>query len=186
MAQIKTQNKKLPSKSSNHAIIGFEAELFKAADLLRANMEPSDYKQFVQSEKFVKEHGGRINSISIYGQESNNTTWRLAKMNLAIRGIDADIKFNNDGSFHKDEHKTLKADFILANPQFNTSDWGGDRLNFVLTPGRYVGSMAKEEDNEPFAEKMTRLVATLKDQTNEANRLNSAIVANLKELGFEL
>ncbi len=141
---------------------------------------------FVQSEKFVKEHGGRINSISIYGQESNNTTWRLAKMNLAIRGIDADIKFNNDGSFHKDEHKTLKADFILANPQFNTSDWGGDRLNFVLTPGRYVGSMAKEEDNEPFAEKMTRLVATLKDQTNEANRLNSAIVANLKELGFEL
>ncbi len=83
---------------------------------------------FVQSEKFVEEHGGRIGDIAIYGQESNYTTWRLAKMNLAVRGIDADIRWNNEGSFHKDELPDLKADFILANPPFNTSDWGGDRL----------------------------------------------------------
>jgi type I restriction enzyme M protein len=83
---------------------------------------------FVQSEKFVEEHGGRIGDIAIYGQESNYTTWRLAKMNLAVRGIDADIRWNNEGSFHKDELADLKADFILANPPFNISDWGGDRL----------------------------------------------------------
>ena len=83
---------------------------------------------FVQSEKFVEEHGGRTGDIAIYGQESNNTTWRLAKMNLAVRGIDADIRWNNEGSFHKDELPDLKADFILANPPFNISDWGGDRL----------------------------------------------------------
>ncbi|WP_374765257.1 class I SAM-dependent DNA methyltransferase [Yunchengibacter salinarum] len=83
---------------------------------------------FVQSEKFVEEHGGRMGDIAIYGQESNYTTWRLAKMNLAVRGIDADIRWNNDGSFHKDELADLKADYILANPPFNVSDWGGDRL----------------------------------------------------------
>ncbi len=83
---------------------------------------------FVQSEKFVEEHGGRIGDIAIYGQESNYTTWRLAKMNLAVRGIDADIRWNNEGSFHKDELPDLKVDFILANPPFNISDWGGDRL----------------------------------------------------------
>ncbi len=83
---------------------------------------------FVQSEKFVEEHGGRIGDIAIYGQESNYTTWRLAKMNLAVRGIDADIRWNNEGSFHKDELPDLKANFILANPPFNISDWGGDRL----------------------------------------------------------
>lgn len=83
---------------------------------------------FVQSEKFVQEHGGRIGDIAIYGQESNYTTWRLAKMNLAVRGIDSDIRWNNEGSFHKDELRDLKADYILANPPFNISDWGGDRL----------------------------------------------------------
>ncbi len=83
---------------------------------------------FVQSEKFVQEHGGRIADIAIYGQESNYTTWRLAKMNLAVRGIDSDIRWNNEGSFHKDELRDLKADYILANPPFNISDWGGDRL----------------------------------------------------------
>ena len=83
---------------------------------------------FVQSEKFVQEHGGRIRDIAIYGQESNYTTWRLAKMNLAVRGIDSDIRWNNEGSFHKDELRDLKADYILANPPFNVSDWGGDRL----------------------------------------------------------
>jgi type I restriction enzyme M protein len=83
---------------------------------------------FVQSEKFALEHEGRIGDIAIYGQESNYTTWRLCKMNLAVRGIDADIRWNSEGSFHKDELRDLKAEFILANPPFNISDWGGDRL----------------------------------------------------------
>jgi type I restriction enzyme M protein len=83
---------------------------------------------FVQSEKFVLAHGGRMGDIAIYGQESNFTTWRLAKMNLAIRGIDTNLGAEPADSFHKDQHKDLKADFILANPPFNMSDWGGDRL----------------------------------------------------------
>jgi type I restriction enzyme M protein len=83
---------------------------------------------FVQSEKFVESHGGRIGDIAIYGQESNYTTWRLAKMNLAVRGIDSDIRWNAEGSFHKDELPDLRADYILANPPFNISDWGGERL----------------------------------------------------------
>ena len=84
---------------------------------------------FVHSEKFVKEHQGRVNDISIYGQESNQTTWRLCKMNLAIRGIDSSqVKWNNEGSFLNDAHKDLKADYIIANPPFNVSDWGGDLL----------------------------------------------------------
>ena len=83
---------------------------------------------FVQSEKFVEAHGGRRTDLSIYGQESNQTTWRLSKMNLAIRGIEANIAWNSGGSFHNDAFKDLKADFILANPPFNDSDWGGERL----------------------------------------------------------
>jgi len=84
---------------------------------------------FVQSEKFVASHQGRINDISIYGQESNLTTWRLCKMNLAIRGIDSSqVGWNNEGSFLNDLHKDLKADYVIANPPFNDSDWGGDLL----------------------------------------------------------
>lgn len=101
---------------------------------------------FVQSEKFIKAHrdyykknsakGGSkklslnpADHISIYGQESNQTTWRLAKMNLAIRGIDSsNVKWNNEGSFLNDAHKDLKADYIIANPPFNDSDWSGDLL----------------------------------------------------------
>jgi type I restriction enzyme M protein len=83
---------------------------------------------FVQSERFVEDHGGRRGDIAIYGQESNYTTWRLCKMNLAVRRIDADIRWNNEGSFHKDELKDKRFDFIMANPPFNVSDWGGDRL----------------------------------------------------------
>lgn len=83
---------------------------------------------FVQSTEFVKRHQGNINDLAIYGQESNPTTWKMATMNLAIRGIDADLgKFNAD-TFFNDVHKTEKFDFILANPPFNLSDWGGDRL----------------------------------------------------------
>lgn len=84
---------------------------------------------FVMSEKFVQEHQGRIDDISIYGQESNQTTYRLARMNLAIRGIDgSQVKWNNEGSFLKDAHPDLKADYILANPPFNDSDWSGELL----------------------------------------------------------
>nr|WP_207638357.1 class I SAM-dependent DNA methyltransferase [Desulfoscipio gibsoniae] len=84
---------------------------------------------FVQSEKFVKDRQGRVNDISIFGQESNQTTWRLAKMNLAIRGIDSSqVKWNSEGSFLNDSHKDLKADYVIANPPFNDSDWGGDLL----------------------------------------------------------
>jgi len=83
---------------------------------------------FVQSEKFVESHGGKRDDIAVYGQESNQTTWRLCKMNLAIRGIDANIEWNSQGSFLRDAHRDLKADFILANPPFNVSDWGGERL----------------------------------------------------------
>lgn len=83
---------------------------------------------FVQSEKFVEEHQGKLGDIAVYGQESNPTTWRLCKMNLAIRGIDGNIGEHNADTFHKDLHKGLKADYILANPPFNISDWGGEKL----------------------------------------------------------
>lgn len=78
---------------------------------------------FVQSEEFVESHGGRPGQIAVYGQERTHTTWKLARMNLAVRGIDADIAWNNEGSFIKDAHPMLKADYILANPPFNISDW---------------------------------------------------------------
>ncbi|MCX6339308.1 MAG: class I SAM-dependent DNA methyltransferase [Candidatus Aureabacteria bacterium] len=81
---------------------------------------------FVSSEKFIEEHGGRIGQISVYGQESNYTTWRLAKMNLAIRGIDAQI--GHGDSFHNDRFPDLRADYLLANPPFNDSDWRGELL----------------------------------------------------------
>jgi len=81
---------------------------------------------FVQSEKFIEAHAGKLGDISIYGQESNYTTWRLAKMNLAIRGIDAQIAHGD--TFHQHAHPDLKADYVLANPPFNDSDWRGDLL----------------------------------------------------------
>ncbi len=300
---------------------------------------------FVQSEKFIQAHSGRIGDISIYGQESNYTTWRLAKMNLAIRGIDAQI--GHGDTFHADKHPDLKADYVIANPPFNDSDWRGDLLKtdrrwvygvppagnanyawvqhfiahlaptglagfvlangsmssnqsgegeirkkiieadlvdcmvalpgqlfystqipvclwflarykkngrfrdrrgetlfidarklgvlkdrvhreltdadvariagtyhawrgdkgageyadipgfckaakldeirkhgHVLTPGRYVGAEAAEDDGELFEEKMKRLTATLRDQQKEAAKLDAAIAANLKELGY--
>lgn len=83
---------------------------------------------FVQSEAFIREHGGKLGDIAIYGQESNPTTWRLAKMNLAIRGIDANLGPEHADSFRRDLHKDLKADFVMANPPFNMSDWGGEGL----------------------------------------------------------
>ncbi|MCY4209787.1 MAG: class I SAM-dependent DNA methyltransferase [Gammaproteobacteria bacterium] len=84
---------------------------------------------FVMSEKFVENHQGKINDISIYGQESNETTYRLCRMNLAIRNIDgSQVKWNKEGSFLHDAHPDLRADYILANPPFNDSDWSGRQL----------------------------------------------------------
>lgn len=83
---------------------------------------------FVQSLKFVEEHSGNKFDISVYGQESNPTTWKLAKMNLAIRGIENNLGAKNADTFHDDLHKTLKADYVLANPPFNDSDWGQSSL----------------------------------------------------------
>ncbi|WP_270313323.1 type I restriction-modification system subunit M [Vagococcus fluvialis] len=83
---------------------------------------------FVQSEKFVEEHQGKLGDISVYGQEFNPTTWQLCKMNLAIRGIDGNIGEYNADTFHNDLHKGLRADYILANPPFNISDWGQEKI----------------------------------------------------------
>ncbi len=84
---------------------------------------------FIMSEKFIKEHQGRIEDLTIYGQESNQTTWKLSKMNLAIRNMDSqNVLWNTEGSFLKDAHPDLKADFVIANPPFNQSDWGVEIL----------------------------------------------------------
>jgi type I restriction enzyme M protein len=83
---------------------------------------------FVQADRFVRAHSGNRNDIAVYGQEQNPTTWRLAKMNLALRGIDANLGPQWGDSFRSDLHPDLRADFILANPPFNISDWGGEQL----------------------------------------------------------
>jgi len=83
---------------------------------------------FVQSLRFIEAHGGRRDTISVFGQESNATTWKLANMNLAIRGIEANLGPKHADSFHEDLHPDLRADFVLANPPFNVSVWGGERL----------------------------------------------------------
>ena len=83
---------------------------------------------FVQSEKFIESHGGKFDDISIYGQEANPTTWRLVAMNLAIRGMDFNLGKEPADTFHRDQHADLRADYVLANPPFNISDWGGERL----------------------------------------------------------
>lgn len=84
---------------------------------------------FVQSERFIEQHGGKLGDVSIFGQESNPTTWRLCKMNLAIRRIDGNIGTHAADTFHENLHRDLRADFILANPPFNMSEWGGDLLD---------------------------------------------------------
>lgn len=83
---------------------------------------------FVQSEKFLEEHQGKLTDLAIYGQELNATTWKLCRMNLAIRGLDGNIGPEHADTFHNDIHKNVKADYILANPPFNISDWGGEQL----------------------------------------------------------
>ena len=83
---------------------------------------------FVQSAKFVEDHSGNINDISIYGQDSNPTTWKLAQMNLAIRGIEPDLGKYAADTFLDDQHPTMRADYIMANPPFNLSNWGAEQL----------------------------------------------------------
>ena len=83
----------------------------------------------MQSAKFIEEHAHSIKDISVYGQDSNPTTWKMAQMNLAIRGIEADLGRYNADTFFNDCHPTLKADFVMANPPFNLSDWGADKLS---------------------------------------------------------
>ena len=83
---------------------------------------------FAQSAKFVESHSGNISNLSIFGQESNADTWKMAKMNMAIRGIDANFGEHHDNTFHNDLHPTLKANYIMANPPFNISGWGADKL----------------------------------------------------------
>lgn len=103
---------------------------------------------FVQSEKFVEAHQGTLGDIHVFGQESNPTTWRLCKMNLAIRGIDGNIGEQHADSFHNDLHKSLKADYILANPPFNVSDWGGGRL---VDDARWEGYSTPPAGNANYA-----------------------------------
>jgi type I restriction enzyme M protein len=103
---------------------------------------------FVQSEKFVAAHGGNPNNISVFGQEWNATTWRLCRMNLAIRGIEADLGKQWGDTFSQDQHKGLQADFILANPPFNISDWGGEHLR---EDARWSGYRAPPPANANYA-----------------------------------
>ncbi len=117
-------------------------------ELIVAMIEPHDGRvydpccgsggMFVQSKRFVEDRQGRLDGqLAIYGQESNYNTWKLCRMNLAIRGIDANLGQQNADSFHNDQHKSLKADYIMANPPFNISDWGGERLIDDLRWGKY-------------------------------------------------
>lgn len=118
---------------------------------------------FVQSAKFINEHQGNINNISVFGQDSNPTTWKMAQMNLAIRGIEADLgKFAAD-TFFDDQHPTLKADYILANPPFNLSDWGADKLQddvrwkYGIPPFRQCQlCMDSAHDSSPLATRTHR------------------------------
>jgi type I restriction enzyme M protein len=101
-------------KADMSATLDFDAKLWAAADALRSNMDAAEYKHVV------------LGQISVYGQESNYTTWRLCKMNLALRGIEGNITHGD--SFHNNQHPDLKADYILVNPPFNDSDWRSELL----------------------------------------------------------
>lgn len=107
---------------------------------------------FVQSTKFIQRHQGDIHDLSIYGQEKNPTTWKLAKMNLAIRGLGGDLGKFADDTFTNDLHKGLKADFVLANPPFNLSDWGQEKL--VQDPRWKYGIPPKGNANMAWVEHM--------------------------------
>ena len=107
---------------------------------------------FVQSTKFIERHQGKVQDLAIYGQEKNPTTWKLAKMNLAIRSLNGDIGKFADDTFQNDLHKGLKADFILANPPFNISDWGQEKL--LQDPRWKYGIPPKGNANMAWVEHM--------------------------------
>ena len=145
---------------------------------------------FVQSEKFIAEHGGQRDQVAIYGQESNATTRRLAVMNLAIRGFSADF-----GPEHAEKKKTPASESLRASASPREySDVAGfcksataakiAAHGHVLTPGRYVGAEEVEDDGDPFEEKMSRLVAVLNAQFAESAKIEKAIKANLRGLGY--
>jgi type I restriction enzyme M protein len=144
---------------------------------------------FIMSEKFVESHKGKISDISIYGQESNQTTYRLCRMNLAIRGIDgSQVKWNNEGSFLNDAHKDLKADFVLANPPFNDSDWSGQLLQ--NDPRWKYGMPPASNANFAWLQHMVYHLApkgimacvlangSLSSQTNNEDTIRKAMVEN--------
>jgi type I restriction enzyme M protein len=209
---------------------------------------------FVQSEKFIEAHGGKRGDVSIYGQESNPTTWRLAAMNIAIHGFEGNLGKEPADSFVRNQHPDLRADFVLANPPFNISDWwhgslegdprwvygtppqgnanyawlqhmlyhlkpsgranwrgvpldvGGEIAEYadiagfcrsvtlaeiaehghVLTPVRYVGAEAVEDDDEAFAEKMQNLTVLLGAQMVKGAELDQVIRQKLEGLGYGL
>ena len=134
---------------------------------------------FVQSERFVEEHGGKVGQISIYGQEANPTTWRLASMNMAKPEDIARVA----GTFH-----AWKRGEPVDEPGYAKAATLDDirTHEHVLTPGRYVGAAAQEDDGEPFDQKMARLTATLSDQFAESARFEAAIRQNLAGLGYPL
>lgn len=103
---------------------------------------------FVQSVKFLESHGGKLSDVSIFGQESNPTTWRLSRMNLAIRGISADLGEKHADTFHNDLHRSEKFDYVLANPPFNISDWSGELLE---DDTRWKGYGSPSSSNANFA-----------------------------------
>ncbi|MFB1488452.1 MULTISPECIES: N-6 DNA methylase [unclassified Thiocapsa] len=152
---------------------------------------------FVQSERFVEAHGGQTTDISIFGQESNPTTWRLAHMNLAIRGIEANLGSQPADTFLRDLHPDLKTDDILGDsaslrpgvysdiPGFCKAETidGIRKHGFVLTPGRYVGAEEQEEDSEPFEEKYPRLLAELEACFVEGERLMGVVRERLQGVG---
>lgn len=141
---------------------------------------------FVQSADFVRRHQGNINDISVFGQESNPTTWKMAMMNLAIRGIDADLGPYNADTFFNDLHKDKRFDFVLANPPFNMSDWGGDQL--TEDPRWEFGTPPAGNANFAWMQHMIHHLAqggrmgmvlangSLSSQTNNEGSIRKAIV----------
>ena len=141
---------------------------------------------FVQSAEFVKNHQGKIDDLSIFGQESNPTTWKMAMMNLAIRGIDADLGEFNADTFFNDVHKNERFDFVLANPPFNMSDWGGERL--TEDPRWEFGTPPSGNANFAWIQHMIHHLAqgghmgmvlangSLSSQTNNEGAIRQAIV----------
>lgn len=107
---------------------------------------------FVQSTKFIERHQGKVQDLAIYGQEKNPTTWKLAKMNLAIRSLNGDLGKFADDTFQNDLHKGLKADYVLANPPFNISDWGQEKL--LQDPRWRYGIPPKGNANMAWVEHM--------------------------------